>query len=197
MHRKITYFLLVCIFPLLLNIGCNKTPRTPDEKAKDLIAKLFETRKDQTYGYEAGTFSKLDSAFSTYHDDSTYKAYTDMVGNYLDKSTAAFGDLAAVGYTADTIKNKAKKKEAWRVMLKASAKQKMYNDSAEFYSNKAKNIKTNYRPFFKGWKITHQYVANNVFGIPVSQKTTFYFNIPLTEITGPEDIVKFARNKLY
>ncbi|MDN5477827.1 MAG: hypothetical protein L0G39_12900 [Chryseobacterium sp.] len=196
MHRKIKSLSLVCILLLLLYSGCNKTPHTPDEKAKALIVKLFAARKNHTYGYEAGTFSKLDSAFTTYQDDSTYKAYADTVSHYLDMSTAAFTELAAVGYTADTIKSEVKKKQAWKVMLKASAKQTMYNDSADFYSKKTTYIKNHYRPFFKGWKITHEYKANNAFGIPVSQKTTFYFNIPLTDITGPEDIVKFARNKL-
>ncbi len=150
MLYKMKYLTLAPILLLLLCGGCNKTPHTPDEKAKALIAKLFEARENHTYGYEAGTFGKLDSAFTSYQDDSTYRAYADTVSNYLDKSTAAFTELAAVGYTADTIKNETKKKQAWKVMLKASAKQTMYNDSASFYSKKAETIRTNYRPFFKG-----------------------------------------------
>lgn len=160
-----------------------------------MIAKLFEARENRTYGYEAGLFGKLDSAYTTYRDDSIYKAYTDTVSHYLDMSTYAFTEVANIGYRTDTTKNEDKKEKLWKELLRASAKQKMYNDSADFYSIKSHYLRDHYRPFFNGWKITHEYMANNAFGVQVSQKTTFYFNIPLTKIIGPEEIVKFARNK--
>lgn len=48
---------------LLLLFSCGeKVPQTPDEKAKKLIAELFEAPKNGTYHYEAGAFGKLDSA---------------------------------------------------------------------------------------------------------------------------------------
>lgn len=189
--KYISAFFLV----LLLYTDCKKVPHTREEKAKELIKNLFEARKNHTYNYEAGLFGKLDSAYTTYQDDSLYKAYSDTVSYYLDKGTFAFTELAEIGYRTDTTKNEGEKEKLWKQLIAASAKQKMYNDSASYYSEKTGSLKNKYQPFFKGWKITHDYKANNAFGIPVTQKTTFYFNIPLTQITGPEEIVKFARNK--
>jgi hypothetical protein len=69
------------------------------------------------------------------------------------------------------------------------------SDSASFYSDKSNAVKYKYKPLFKGWKLAHDYKVNNAFGIPVVIKTTFYFNVPITKITRPEEIVEFARYK--
>ncbi|SDQ64875.1 hypothetical protein SAMN05421664_2011 [Chryseobacterium soldanellicola] len=77
--------------------------------------------------------------------------------------------------------------------MAASAKQKNYQDSVSYYSAQCKTVEKTYKPVFKGWKITHSYKANNGFGIPVIQQTTFYFDIPITKITGPKEITESAR----
>jgi hypothetical protein len=180
---------------LLLTASCKNAPQTPEEKAKKLITGLFETHGNYTYRYKAGPFGKLDSAYSTFHDDSLYRAYRDSVSYYLDKGTLAFTDVADIGYRTDTTTNEREKEKLWKELLAASAKQKANNDSAYYYMTISDSLKEDYKPFFNGWKITHEYEANNVFGIPVSQKTTFYFDVPITRIVGPEEIVEFARNK--
>lgn len=185
----------ITLMVLLLFCACKNVPQTPEEKAKRLIADMFEARENYTYGYKAGPSGKLDSAYSTYRDDTLYRAYRDSVSYYLDKGTLAFTDVADIGYRTDTTTNEREKEKLWKELLAASAKQRMYNDSAYFYMTISDSLREDYKPFFNGWKITHEYEANNAFGIPVSQKTTFYFNVPLTRIVGPEEIVKFARNK--
>ena len=190
------YIPFALVIVLLLFCSCKNEPQTPEEKAKELIAQLFKARKNYTYGYKAGSFGKLDSAYSTFRDDSLYKAYRDSVSYYLDKGTLAFTDVADIGYRTDTTTNEREKEKLWRELLAASAKQKKYNDSSYHYMTISDSLKEDYKPFFNGWEMTHEYEANNVFGIPVSQKTTFYFNVPLTRIVGPEEIVKFAENKL-
>lgn len=185
----------ITLLVLLLFSSCKNVPRTPEEKAKELIAGLFETRGNYTYRYKPVSFGKLDSAYSTYYDDSLYRAYRDTVSYYLDKGTAAFTDVADIGYRTDTTTNEREKEKLWKELLAASAKQGRYNDSGYFYRAISDSLKEDYKPFFNGWKITHEYEANNVFGVPVSQKTTFYFDVSLTRIVGPEEIVEFARNK--
>jgi hypothetical protein len=180
---------------LLLASSCKNAPQTPEEKAKELIARLFETHGNYTYRYKAGPFGKLDSAYSTFNDDSLYRAYRDSVSYYLDKGTLAFTDVADIGYRTDTTTNEREKEKLWKQLLAASAIQKGYNDTAYLYMTISDSLKKDYKPFFNGWKIIHEYEANNVFGVPVSQKTIFYFDVLLTRIVGPEEIVEFARNK--
>lgn len=181
---------------LLLFSSCKTPPLTPEDKAKELISKLFEARENHTYGYKAGAFGKLDSAYTTYREDTLFKVNSDRISQCLDNSTLAFTKLADIGYRTDTTRNERKKEALWKELLAASAEQKLYNDSASLFSAKIDSLKKQYKPFFKGWKITHEYKANNAFGIPVAQKTTFYFDVQLTKITGPEEIVKFMGNKL-
>lgn len=189
------YISFAILIILLLSGSCKNVPQTPEEKAKELIAGLFEARGNYTYRYKAVSFGKLDSSYSTYRDDSLYKAYRDTVSYYLDKGTLAFTDVADIGYRTDTTTNEREKEKLWKQLLAASAIQKANNDSAYFYMTISDSLKEDYKPFFNGWKITHEYEANNVFGVPVSQKTTFYFDVSLTRIVGPEEIVEFARNK--
>lgn len=180
--------------PFLLG-SCKNTPKTPEEKAKELIAQAFGAGKNYTYQYEPGLFGKLDSAYTTYHDDELYIVYRDSVEYYLDKGTAAFGEVADIGYRTDSTRNERKKEKLWKELLAASAKQKMYNDSSYFFTAKCDSLKGIYKPHFKGWKIAHVYRANNVYGVQVQQKTTFYFDQALTKITGPEEAVKLAERK--
>jgi hypothetical protein len=176
---KITYFISLL---LLFLFSCGKkVPKTPDEKAKKLIAELFEAPKNGTYHYEAGQFGKLDSAFTTYHDDSLYKAYSDTVSFYFDKATVALGKLQDIGYITDTTQNKAEKEKLWKELIAASDVHISYLDSASLYSERSKGIKEKYKPHFKGWKMTHNYKANNAFEVPVEQKTTFYFDTPFNK----------------
>jgi hypothetical protein len=189
------YISFITLMVFLLSSSCKNVPQTPEEKAKELIAELFKARKNYTYGYKAGLFGKLDSAYSTYHDDSLYRNYRDSVSYYLDKGTLAFTEVADIGYRTDTTTNEREKEKLWKELLAASAKQKKFNDSSYFYMTISDSLKEDYKPFFNGWKIAHEYRANNVFGVQVQQKTTFYFDIPITRVVGPEEIVEFARNK--
>lgn len=107
----------------------------------------------------------------------------------------ALGELQDIGYITDTTQNKAEKEKLWKKLITASDVHVGYLDSASLYSDKSTGVKEKYKPLFKGWKMTHNYKANNAFGIPVAQKTTFYFDIQLTKITGPREIVEFARFK--
>lgn len=191
--KHISYTSLVL---LLLFSSCKNAPQTPEDKAKELINKLFEARENHTYGYKAGAFGKLDSAYTTYREDTVFKINSDRISHCLDKSTIAFTKLAEIGYRTDTTKNERKKEALWKQLLAASAEQKLYNDSASLFSAKIDSLKKHYKPFFRGWKIRHEYKVNNAFGIPAAQKTTFYFDVKLTRITGPEEMVKFAGNKL-
>lgn len=186
-HISFAAFVLV-----LLSASCKNVPKTPEEKATQLIAKAFGPGGNYTYQYEPGRFGKLDSAYSTYRDDSLYVVYRNRVEHCLDMSTAAFSVLAEIGYRVDTTRNELKKEKLWKEMLAASAKQRMYNDSSSFYSAKSDSLKKIYKPHFIGWKIVHEYRANNVYGVQVEQKTTFYFNDSLTRITGPKEAVKLA-----
>jgi hypothetical protein len=192
---KIKHIFFASLFILLLYSCSEKVPQTPDEKAKALIADLFKTTRNGTYNYKPGRFGKLDSAYSSFRDDSLYMAYSDTVSHYMDKSWMAHGEVADIGYRTDTTRNEGKRKKLWKELLAASAKNKVFLDSVSFYSDKCNAVKDKYKPFFNGWKITHDYKANNGFGIPVDQKTTFYFNIQLTQIIGPKEIVHFERFK--
>ncbi|SHE47518.1 hypothetical protein [Pedobacter caeni] len=189
---RIKYISFVALVLLLLFDSCKNVPKTPGEKAKHLIAQAFGAGENYTYQYEPGLFGKLDRAYSTYHDDSLYVVYRNRVEHCLDMSTAAFMELAAIGYRVDTTRNELKKEKLWKEMLAASAKQRKYNDSSSFYSAKSDSIKQIYKPHLIGWKIVHEYRANNAYGVQVEQKTTFYFDDSLTRITGPEEAVKLA-----
>lgn len=81
---RLRYIPLVLSVTLLF-LSCRTAPKTPQEKAEALIAAMFEAPKNHTYGYEAGEFGKLDSAYSSYRDDSVYKVFEDSVSYYLDK----------------------------------------------------------------------------------------------------------------
>lgn len=102
--------LLLLAITLLFVAGCHTVPKTPQEKAVALIKSNFEAPKNQTYRYEAGEFGKLDSAYSSYRDDSVYKVFEDSVSFYLDKGTAAFGMVADIGYRTDSTTDKIKKR---------------------------------------------------------------------------------------
>ncbi|WP_426329376.1 hypothetical protein [Pedobacter sp. R-06] len=182
--------LLLLAITLLFVAGCHTVPKTPQEKAVALIKSNFEAPKNQTYRYEAGEFGKLDSAYSSYRDDSVYKVFEDSVSFYLDKGTAAFGMVADIGYRTDSTTDKIKKKKLWKQLLAASDSQKMYNDSAHFYSKKAQFISDHYKPFFNGWKMDHKFRANNNFGFQAAQQAVFYFDTQLTKITKSEPVVK-------
>lgn len=174
----------------LLFLSCRTAPKTPQEKAEALIAAMFEAPKNHTYGYEAGEFGKLDSAYSSYRDDSVYKVFEDSVSYYLDKGTAAFGKVADIGSRTDSTTDKIKKEKLWKQLLAASYSQKMYNDSAHFYSKKAQFISDHHKPFFTGWKMEHKFRANNNFGFQAAQQAIFYFDKQLTRVTKSEAVVK-------
>lgn len=194
---RIKHISFATLLLLFLFGSCKSGPPGPEEKAKELIARAFKAGEDYTYRYTPGSFGKLDSAYTTYLDDPLYITYGNRVEYCLDRSTAAFSKLAEIGSRTDTTKDDRKREKLWKEMLAASAIQKMYNDSSYFYKAKCDSLKKIYKPHYKGWKITHEYRANNVYGVQVEQKTTFYFDEALTKIIGPAEAVNLDGNNSF
>ncbi|ARS39603.1 hypothetical protein CA265_08050 [Sphingobacteriaceae bacterium GW460-11-11-14-LB5] len=178
------------VIALLFLAACHTAPKTPKDKAEALITAMFDAPTNHTYRYEAGIFGKLDSSYSSYHDDEQYKVFQDSVSYYLDQGTTAFGRVADIGYRTDATTDKIKKEKLWKQMLSASDTQRMYNDNADFYSKKLKFIRAHHKPFFNGWKMEHHFKANNNFGFQVDRQAVFYFDKSLTKVIKFEDAGK-------
>ncbi|MCZ4243299.1 hypothetical protein [Pedobacter punctiformis] len=191
---KAIFILAVSIF--ILSACCCTAPAAPEEKAKSLIKELFEAPKNYTYGYEAGVFGKIDSSYSTYAGDPEYAKVYDSIHNNLDKLIESFPELMSRQQALIHAKNVEQKKLANKRLDEIIKYRDELSKRMDLPMKMRDSIKENYKPVFNGWKMEHQYKANNSFGFKTDRKDVFYFDPELTKIVKQEDISDLKKDGL-
>lgn len=152
--------------------------KSKEEIAKKLIRDHLYVTLHDFKGYEPVKFDKLDSAFTSYSEDSVYKLSSKKFDEYL-KAGSEYNEKAQSYMGLSFVSNLSK-----LYLRRAQESQ----DSAEVYLNKMTDISKNYMPIFKGWKMAHSYRSKNTAGNSMISHFMYYFDKDLKEVVNHKDI---------
>jgi hypothetical protein len=152
--------------------------QTREEKARKLIKDHLYVTLHDFKSYEVVKFEKLDSSFTTLEDDSLYKEYNALVDEQLEnakKANSSAEIYAGLSFYTNTA----------RQYINAS---KAATDSAMLLLKKMKTIEADFKPEFKGWKMSHSYRTKNLSGNVFLSHYMYYFDKDLKKVVDHKDI---------
>lgn len=174
--------LLLAIVLLAVSSCINNNNR----KAKKLIKEYLKESMNDYTSYEPMVFSKLDSVFSRYYQDSIYEdqqrrfdSNSEYIKNLETTIEKANNFNSRVGWIAD------RRGVASEGYLKEA---KIENEKL---SLAIKDFRKNYKPKMEGYTMYHKFRGNNAFNAKVINELIFFFNIDLTNIKYSMDADKY------
>lgn len=167
---------LICIlFTTLLIFSCDKSN---EDKAQDVVKQNLKENMNDWNSYESVAFSSLDSAFSVMEIDPEIVMAEETL-NSFNKPFAISTSMLDI-WKEDTMKYA----EAYEGEL---SNWKMLNDSVSFYKSMIDSLKSNYKPKFEGFVMTHKFRANNENGAKRLYEITFYIDTLLLRVVESEE----------
>lgn len=154
--------------------------RSDESKAKKLIKQSLRQSLQNPKSYKAIEFGTLDSAFSTIEEYPLYNASYSRLLLFSKKGEEVLTEIE--NYKNPLSQDDKQKRNA---LLEDS---KRYVDSIKYYQRMHEKMVNDFRPAFKGWKMTHRFKADNLRGHEVASNFIYYFDKKVTRIVSSEDI---------
>ena len=159
---------------LILLTGCTTKPI---DKAEETVTKFMNESLNDKKSYESVKWSTLDSSFSQYFQQDTYKELMDKIDKYLKDATEAQtnADIYSL-YLSPELHNKYVKEQG------------EYADSGLLCLDKRKQFEGSFKSKFTGFAIIHTYRAKNLLGNLGIHQTEFFLNPTLDTVINSEEL---------
>lgn len=171
--------IVIILCAALLVASCSKKPKTPQETAQKVITEHVKTKVGNPKSYKAVSFGKLEEVYTT----------IDECQDFLD-AAKSYEDYSALVDKWDRRINTEKAMGNYEVAVFAAKTANRFYDSAEVYRTKALDIKNNFKPVMKGYKMTHDYSVKGPVGVRVVMTGTYYLDKEITKVESQEVFFK-------
>lgn len=171
-------------------LGC----KTNEDKAKKAIEKSLSETMHDFKSYESVKFGKLDSTFSAYYDDPSYKKKSNAASLLLDsvnkvhetlQSLIEVNERSAITYS-DWYKGSDFDMRERKAIKRNRTNSKILLDSLDRIMIALKQDSAAFKPSFTGYKISHTFRGKNSNGATIINSKDFYLNKGIDSVIKSE-----------
>lgn len=172
----------------LIAIAITACSVSNEQKAKQLIKDHLKSTMNDYSSYEPIEFSQLDTVYSSYYEDSTYK----VINRCYESSNEFLKTIEKYIEDANEFNSR-----IGRIVDRRGMAFEKYlpetKNKVDSLSVAMKNFRHNYKPKMTGFSMNHKMRGKNAFGANVVNEMVFFFDNSLSKVTDVMDAVEYKK----